>query len=148
MTEDVKELLKQELAQLSKASDILAHFYQNCKSIGAKETYSVEELDKLEALTSRFARLSDMLIQKALRLIDKIELEDEGSVRDRINRAEKRKAIDNAERLTEIRVLRNNISHNYLPEELIVIYKKVLELTPILLNDCNRVVEYCGKYFK
>ena len=35
-------------------------------SIGIKEEYTFDELDKFEALTSRFARTSDMLIQRYL----------------------------------------------------------------------------------
>jgi uncharacterized protein YutE (UPF0331/DUF86 family) len=147
MTEEQKLLIKQELEILSKAADVLKHSYNDCKNIAAKDTYNIDELDKLEALTSRFARLSDILIQKILRLIDKIELEDEGSIRDRINRAEKKGIIESADQLIEVRVLRNNIAHEYLPEELMAIYKKVLELTPLLLNDCNRTHEYSKKYF-
>ena len=40
-------------------------------------------------MTSRFARLSDIIIQKIFRLIESLELEEPGTVRDRINQAEK-----------------------------------------------------------
>jgi hypothetical protein len=146
MTDEIKELLKQEITLLTKASDVLSHSYTQCKDIEIKESYSIDELDKLEALTSRFARLSDILVQKVLRLIDRIELEDEGTIRDRINRAGKKGIIDNPEVLVEIRVLRNNISHEYIPEELTAIYKKVLEFAPLLLIDCGSVSDYCEKY--
>jgi uncharacterized protein YutE (UPF0331/DUF86 family) len=148
MIDELKELLKQELELFFRGADILNHSYEDCRNIGIKESYNIEELDKLEALTSRFARLSDILIQKVLRLIDKIELEDDGTVRDKINRAEKRGIVENADQLIEIRVLRNNIAHEYMPEELMAIYKKVLEFTPLLLDDCNSVKEYCEKYLK
>ncbi len=39
-------------------------------------------MDQFEVFTSRFARMSDMLIQKVFGLLDKIELEDEGTIRD------------------------------------------------------------------
>ncbi len=146
MTDELKELLKQELELFYRAADILNHSYNDCKKIGIKKSYDNAELDKLEALTSRFARLSDILIQRVLRLIDRIDLEDEGTVRDRINRAEKKGAIQNAEQLIGVRVLRNNIAHEYLPEELMIIYEKVLELTPLLLDNCNDVKDYCEKY--
>ena len=39
------------------------------------------ELEHFESLTGRFARLSDLLIQKIFRLIDQLDLEDLGTVR-------------------------------------------------------------------
>lgn len=57
--------------------------YQRCEALETKENYTDEELEHFESLTGRFARLSDLLIQKIFRLIDQIDLEDQGTVKDR-----------------------------------------------------------------
>lgn len=93
MSRDEKQLLEIEMDFLENSNNMLSYSYNICSNIGLKEKYSLEELDKFEALTSRFARTSDILIQKVLRLIDIIELEIPGTVIDRINRAEKRELI-------------------------------------------------------
>jgi uncharacterized protein YutE (UPF0331/DUF86 family) len=150
MTEDLQaelnRLLSEELRILEKATDILNYSYKNCQAIGVKEKYSYEELDKFEALTSRFCRLIDFLIQQIFRLIEKIELEDPGSARDSINRAEKRGLIESADVFIKIRLLRNQIVHEYEEEELQGIFGSVLEYTPHLLDSANRVKQYVKKY--
>lgn len=145
MNADLREILKSEIEILEKAENVLKHSLDKCRNIEVKNTYNVEEMDLLESLTARFARLSDILIQKILRLLDEIELESSGTVRDRINRAEKKGAIINAEKLIEIRVLRNQIAHEYLHEEVISIFGKVLESAPLLINDCELAKKYTLK---
>ena len=68
-----------------------------------RDEISSEELERLESLTSRFARLADMLIQRVMRLVDEIELTPSGSVLDRIYRAEKRGWVNRADVLVRIR---------------------------------------------
>ena len=63
----------------------------------------MEEHDALEVLASRFARASDLLVQRAFRGIDRAELEDPGSVLDVLARAEKRGLIESVERFRLIR---------------------------------------------
>ncbi|MGH2575957.1 MAG: hypothetical protein ACRDFC_09695 [Ignavibacteria bacterium] len=146
MMKEQIELLNYELALLNKATEILKYSFEKCKNLEGKKEFSLNELDNLESLTSRFARLSDLLIQKIFRLIDGIELEDSGTIRDRINRAEKRNIIDSADILTEIRILRNNIAHEYLPEAITEIYKNVIKYTPNLLKFCEATISFCKKY--
>jgi hypothetical protein len=141
-------LLKEELELMEKAADILDYSYKKCKKTGVKAIYNYDELERFEALTSRFARLSDILIQKIFRLIDKIDLESVGTVRDRINRAEKKELIESTEDFVKIRILRNQIAHEYIPEEINEIFKTVLKYTPKLLDSVNRVRNYTEKYTK
>ncbi|HZX21874.1 MAG TPA: hypothetical protein VFF25_05740 [Clostridia bacterium] len=142
MGRDEKQLLAEELELLEYANDMLTYSYNTCKSIGTREDYTFGELDKFEALTSRFARTSDMLIQKIFRLIDIIELERPGSVIDRINSAEKRGLISSSEAFKDIRYLRNDISHEYIPTAIEQMFEKVLELTPYIIDSVERVKKY------
>ncbi len=148
MIDSKKRLLAEELKLLENANNMLSYSYNTCKDIGIKEEYSFEELDKFEALTSRFARTSDILIQKIFRLIDILELEKPGTVIDRINRAEKRELIYSAELFKEIRYLRNEIAHEYIPTAIEEIFKQVLKLTPYILDSVNRVEKYSNENWK
>lgn len=80
----------------------------------------------------------DILVQRFF--FDTIELESQGA--DRINRAEKRGLIDSAEDFVRIRLLRNEISHEYRTDTLYGLFEKVLELAPILLNGVDGVLAY------
>ena len=75
---------------LDNAVHWLKRSYTICSGIGVKESYTEEESDDLETLTSRFARVSDILIQKAFRSIDAVEFENKGTLIDVVNRAHKR----------------------------------------------------------
>lgn len=142
MLKNEKQLYLEELKFLEESGAALKYSYDICKKIGLKKEYTLDELDRFEALTSRFARTSDLLIQKLFRLIDILELEQPGTIIDRINNAERRGIIFSATIFKQIRALRNQIAHEYLPEQLIEIFTIVLEFTPELLNTINRIKSY------
>ena len=146
MNDDLSLVLKEDINLLDKVADILVYSYNKCKEIGIKEEYSYEELDKFESFTSRFARLSDFLIYRIFRLIDKIDLESEGTFRDIINRSEKKEIIKSAEIFIEIRILRNQIVHEYIQDDIQGLFKKVLDYTPYLFDSIDRVKKYTEKY--
>lgn len=146
MKQDLVKLLASEMNLLDDAIKILNTSYKSCSRIGVKENYTNNELEKFEAFTSRFARASDILIQKILRLIDELDMESTGTLRDRINRAEKKQIVQNADILIAIRSLRNDIAHEYLPEAVKDIFKTVLEYSPSLFEIYKRVKEYAKKY--
>lgn len=148
MTGELRALLAKELKLLDDAADVVRYSFTKCTGIGTKADYSLDELDSFESLCSRFARLSDIITQKVFRLIDELALESHGSVRDRINRAEKRGIIESAETFVAIRMLRNDIAHEYLPEAIRNIFKKVMTLTPPLLSSVAGIKEYCAKSFE
>ena len=98
-----------------------------------------EELERFESLTSRFTRLSDLLIQRIFRLIDEIELTGVGTILDRIYSAEKRDWADVSE-MIKIREIRNLIAHEKMPE----IYTDVVTLSPVLLAVVPKVIAYAS----
>ena len=144
----ILDSLKQELTELEKARDILAYSYDKCSTSVVKADLSNEELESFEALTRRFARLSDILIQKIFRCFDSLDLEEHGTVRDRINRAEKKEIVESADEFIQIRILRNEIAHEYKSDTIYRIFEKVLELTPALLAAVDRVITYSSRYMK
>jgi len=88
--EDMKALLASQLALLEKSAWKLEQSFEYCKSVALNERLSDNDDIAFEALTARFSRLSDFIVQKIFRTVDIIELDDSGTVRDRINRAEKK----------------------------------------------------------
>jgi hypothetical protein len=139
-------LLIRELKVLDDARQVLVYSFNKCRAIGIKETYQPEELESFESFSGRFARLSDILIQKIFRLVDELDLDTQGTIRDRINRAEKKGLIISSDVFIEIRMVRNDIAHEYLPEAIHDIFGKVLSLTSHLLDGVERTITYCNKY--
>ena len=141
-----EENLRMLLADMEKAGDVLLYSVKKCKNIPLSDGLSYEELESYEALTSRFVRLSDIINQKVFRTIDSLDLDDEGTVRDRINRAEKKGLIKSADDFIDVRILRNEIAHEYKTETIYSIFIKVLELSVVLLESIDTIMSYADKY--
>lgn len=136
-------LLKEELTGLQAAADHLEYSLKRCRNLIGQQEMSLEELERLESLTSRFARLSDLLIQRIFRLIDEIELTGTGTLLDRIYRAEKRGWGD-ASKMIKIRELRNLIAHEYASEKMSEIYSVVATMSTVLVAIVPKVIAYAG----
>ncbi|MDI6767816.1 MAG: hypothetical protein QME52_13430 [Bacteroidota bacterium] len=126
--------LKIQILALKKAANLLSYSSDKCSKIGMKKEYSIEELEAFDALTSRFARTSDLLTQKVFALIDALLLEEPGTFIDKLNRAEKRGLIQSAYVFKEIRELRNLIAHEYINEDINNLFKSILKYSPILIQ--------------
>jgi uncharacterized protein YutE (UPF0331/DUF86 family) len=118
-----------------------------CNDIGLKENYTEPELDNLEALASRFARVVDIIISKVFRAIDKIEFEEKGTMLDVINRAEKRGLITSTDRLREIKGLRNDIVHEYVSGGIVDKFREIFAASPEVLDIVGRIDRYCKGLF-
>lgn len=140
-----QQLLQQLLRDLTDSKTWLQRSYTLCEKIGIKETYTPEEFDAFENLTSRFARTCDFLINKVYRGFDKLELTESGSLLDVINRADKRHLITSVAEIKTIKELRNEISHQYASAQLKAIFKEVLAMTPTLFELVAKTQVYGGK---
>lgn len=139
MTSGKIQWLAKELANLELAAVHLSYSLHRSQALLEHAQWSLEELERLESLTSRFARLADLLIQRVMRLIDELELAPQGSLLDRIQRGEKRGWMDEAGQLIRIRELRNLIAHEYASDKMLEVYRAVAALTPPLLDAIPRV---------
>ena len=145
--------LRLQLDNMRKAADVLRYSYEKVSALfdglheqTRAEDVSYDALEALEALCSRFARASDILIQKLLRLIDMLDLETPGTLRDRINRAEKKSLIKGDDAIS-IRDLRNEIAHDYIAEAVYELSQNVLEYTPALLEAYQNVCKYAKQKY-
>lgn len=107
---------------------------------------SVEQGESCEALTSRFARLCDLLVQRLFRTLDQVELADEGTILDRLARAEKRGIIESSEEWRELRELRNEIAHDYLIESSDRVLTEAHRQSPKLLEATDRLDAYVSRH--
>ena len=139
---NLTQMLNAQLQLMDKSKLKLAESIVQCEKINLDQRLGDKDEIFFEALTARFSRLNDYLIQKIFRTLDTIDLEDTGTVRDRINRAEKKAWIDSADEFIKIHTMRNIIAHEYTDEEVLEIYKNVLKLAPILLKTCDNIKTY------
>jgi len=138
--------LKESLDILNDSVKWVKRSFGKCSEIGVKENFSEYEYDEFENLASRFARTSDILIQKIFRSIDLMEFERTGTLIDTINRAHRRGLFDSIDDIREIRDLRNDIVHEYVKEELEKLFLKIFKYTPKLLSIVTNVEKYCSGY--
>ncbi len=148
MIKDNLRYIKEDLVNLKRMSDSMDIALRLSEKIKLKNSFNDKEMLIFDSLTSRFSRLSDIIVQKVLRTIDIINLEDKGTIRDRLNRAEKNNLIKSADKFAEIRKLRNDITHEYIPEEMINIYKQVIRYSPVLKDTVKRINKYCKENYK
>lgn len=142
---DKRVLLQEELPNLEKAAAYLAFSLERCRELVERSSWGPEELERLESMTSRFSRLSDLLTQRIMRLIDELELTPEGSLLDRFHRAEKRGWVQNANELVRLRELRNLIAHEYAADQMVEIYRATALLAPKLLDLVPMIIAYSDK---
>ena len=61
--------------------------------------------------------------------------------------AEKKNLIEDAEKMFELRLFRNEIAHDYLQKSQIAIIEACIYFTPFLMNNVDKTLIYCKKYF-
>lgn len=138
-----QKFLLEQLELSRRACEVLKLSYNRIKTkLPLPQDPDENLLIDLDALTARFARVSDIIMQKLFRAIDAIELTDEGTLLDRLNRAEKRGLISSAEQWRVIRMLRNQIAHEYVLQDQQELFTNTAENTPELITAFDRVIEY------
>jgi uncharacterized protein YutE (UPF0331/DUF86 family) len=141
------KLLEESLQQASDAAGHLKKSIERCKGFGSSPPYTEEQLIDLEALTGRFARVSDLLVQKVLKTIQRLDRDTPGTVRDRILQSEQKGIIPSAEMLLDIRDIRNTIAHDYDGDSFNEIVLFVFQNTSFLLQGVETAMEYSKKFY-
>jgi hypothetical protein len=132
--QELRKLLRAELESLGRAAASLEKSMTKCSLLTPSPRQSFEEEESFDALTSKFARCSDILTQKVLRTLVFLLREDAPTFVDRMNLCEKLGAISSAKALIEIRDLRNTIAHEYAVDDLLALYVDTLQLSPQLIE--------------
>jgi hypothetical protein len=146
MSDAALEVLQVNLDNLSSSLVWLRRSYGRCSLIGIKNEYTEDEFDQFEILTSRYARTTDLIVNKVLRSIDTVEFIAGGTIIDAINRAEKNGIVDSVSELRDIKDLRNEIAHEYETKDLSQLFAAVLAAVPRIYEIADRIIQYCAKY--
>lgn len=136
-------LLRTSLRELEQACAHLAFSRDRVTGLGHDvREWTPEELERVEAFTSRFGRVVDLLTNKVLRALFLYELEPVGTALDRVNLAEKRGFVEKADLLKELKEQRNVIAHDYAGAELARILGFCRDHAEELDAICRRVLIY------
>jgi uncharacterized protein YutE (UPF0331/DUF86 family) len=146
VTDDIRAVLFENLEGMRKSVHWLKRSYSKCSQIGVKEHYTEDEFDAFENLAGRYARMLDVILNKVFRSIDAMELEDGGTLLDVVNRAEKRGIVSSAERIRDLKDLRNDIVHEYETDDLRSLFQHTLDSTPELFGIAEEVERYCRRF--
>jgi hypothetical protein len=116
----------------------LSHLAWSVRRVAGQEpcvaTMDDATLQEWEALVARFARASDLFIQKVLRSAALAEDPAwRGTLRDTLQLAEKRGWIESAETWLEIRELRNLAMHEYGGEAVDAALRRMRDLCPVVV---------------
>jgi len=137
-TQLLLEMLQQEWKLLQSAMQTLGQSAIKCAGITMKEEYTFEEQESFDSLTSKFNRTSDLFTQKIIRTCWMLMHEPFVSFIDMMNLSEKIGMIDNADKMIEIRDMRNQIAHEYIPEAIRDLVPEVISLQEELISNIHK----------
>ncbi len=141
------QYLKENFAQADEAANHLATSIERCESFILNKDFTEDQLIELEALTGRFARVSDLLIQKTFKTLDQLDGTTPGTVRDRLLLAEKKGLINSADEFIYIRDIRNRIAHEYEADALKDIFLFAFKNSRLLIDALKTAKEYSKKFY-
>ena len=134
--------LKQDYTLLQKQLSWLDISLDECKNIGIKTSYSIDEFGKFETLCSRYSRSIDFLIRKIFRSLDEYEFENQGTLIDVVNNAHKRNLFESIDEIRIMKDVRNTIAHEYIEDDLVDVFEDVLNYSLKLKKVINNTLKY------
>ncbi len=125
MSDNLKLLLEQNCLKLSRSIAVYLAIANEAPQYNKDYPYTAKELEKFDALTGRFLRVYETAIQffRTVDLIASIEKAD--TYRDLIHHVCKLAYIKNEETWMEMRIIRNKITHDYLPDQFSEMYETI-----------------------
>ncbi len=138
--------MEEYLALLDKSVVALRYSYKKCSAIKEESEYDLEQQESFEALTSRFARTSDILTQKVFKTLFILLQENTKTIIDVANFLEKLEIVEKAADLLNIREIRNQIAHEYVESDIKALFHDVLRYVPLLKKIIDNVKNYFNKH--
>lgn len=115
---------------------------EKCRAIDLCQPISFESEESLDALSSKFARVSDIHTQKVIKTLLFLLREEAPTFLDRMHLCEKLGIIQDANEMISIRDLRNVIAHEYLNDNLVEIYRETLSLSANLTQSIDQTEKF------
>ncbi len=126
MSHKLTELKSLTQAKLEKSITLFTSSVDGLDPYDSPYNYSSQELMPYDALTSRFMRVCEMAI-KFFKVLDLMEsLHPSESFRDLIHNTSKLGFIQSEEVWFEMRIVRNQITHDYLPVEFKIMFDFIM----------------------
>jgi len=144
----IREKLFQDATMLRKQTEWLEYLLRECRAIGIKDEYTIDEFGKFETLCSRYSRGIDFLIRKMFRTLDAYEFENQGTLIDVVNHAHKRGLFDDIDELRIMKDVRNTIVHEYIEDALTDVFDEVLEYSERLMQIMKNTLNYIEQAVK
>ena len=133
------KLLREEMMALRRSSDNLKYSLRKAQTIELQPTMSEEEYEVLDSFLSRFMRMYEVLVNQVLRTTLQVIAEGKDTWLDNMNQAEKLGFISSRQDMNAVRELRNMVAHEYLNEEWMLIYQRLIEKSPILFTSLDMI---------
>lgn len=146
---ELERIFCENLEHFKKSINWLNISYEKCNKINLDDglgNLTENERESLEALSNRFARVVDILLNKVLKGLDLLELEDISRSLDIVIRAEKRGFIGDYNYLIELKDLRNELSHEYIEDFIADRYKEILKNITSVFLISEKVCGYVKKF--
>ena len=144
--EERREIFCENLKLFNKSIFWLKKSLQRVKSVENFEKLTEEQLEIIETLMNRYSRAVDILINKVLRSLDYLELEESSRKLDIVIRAEKRGFVRDYNILIEMKDLRNELAHEYLEERLRDRLEEVISKSRELVEIADKINRYVQKF--
>jgi hypothetical protein len=126
MYSPILNILEQNELKLTKAIQVFVALVDKIPPFDPEKNYTAQELESFDALTSRFLRCYEVSIQY-FRTIDSIKsIEKSETFRDLTHQMQKFGLINEPEIWAQMRIIRNKITHDYLPEQLGYMYAQIV----------------------
>lgn len=134
-TSNLESLLDLNWSLLKQALPSFERSMVKCRDLDFTPPISFETEESLDALSSKFSRVADIYTQKVIKTLIFLLREDAPTFLDRMNLCEKLAIIPSADEMIAIRDLRNIIAHEYLSENLLEIYREIIQLADNLIKS-------------
>lgn len=121
-----KNLILREFEDLKKSVDLLKASVRKFIPYDPKVTYSPEELEYYDSLAFRFGKSVELYLNLFKGLEIYLLSKSSDTLRDQLLFVQKIGLINSIDLWMESRILRNKITHAYLPEQLKDIYEEVI----------------------
>ena len=108
----------------------------------AKKVYSPDDLEYYDSLSFRFEKSVEIVINFFRGLEIFLFSKSSDTLRDRLLIVQKLDLIDNIDFWMEARLLRNKISHAYLPDQLEDIYEDIIKKSQTVFECMKRLEKY------
>jgi uncharacterized protein YutE (UPF0331/DUF86 family) len=134
--------LYENIDSLNEALRWLNRSYRICIDKFDLSELPEEGFDAFESLTARFARVTDVLLNKVYRSIFYLEEGASGSWLDTLLFMEKKGLISSHDEVRYLKELRNEIVHEYSQSDLKKLFEEVLKNCPLLVELAGQAIAY------